>query len=1150
MIVKYLRFPKVVYLKNILILWSSIIFTSAAVANPEGGTVTNGNATISQSGNNTTINQTSQQTIIEWNSFNIGSKETTHFQQPTNGIALNRINSSQGMTQIYGQLTATGKIILINAAGIYFGTGSVISVGGLIASTSNISNANFLAGKYIFDQPSPYNASIINDGIIRAADYGLVALIGSTVTNRGLIEAELGSVVLATGDKFTLDFYGDQLINFSVDARASQGGRITNTGAILADGGKILVTAEAAQNVLDNVIDMQGVAQANSVGQVDGQIILAATTGEIRIGGKLRASGYHGLTGGTISVSANQITLQPKAVIQANGDSRGGTITLASNSVSLGGDLSAIGEGESAVGGNITVAANTIQLTNGSKLNVSGNAGGGNVTLSGNSGLTLTKTQATYIGMDGMSVILADAMQSGNAGTINISGGTVDLSGNISAIGNGNNGVGGSIQVAANSFSAIGAQLNVSGNAGGGNISVAGSTAPVTYINIDSASAFLANAINSGSAGEIDLAAVNVNLDGNLSATGLGATSVGGKIQVAANSFVAQGALMDVSAVTTAGSVTVAGISKANAAYINIDSHSNIFANANGTNSTGGNINLYADNVSLAGALNANASGVNSTGGNIAVYGDNLTLLPMTIVTADAGAKGGTVKIGNDATQKIMLSAGSTITAKAQNVNGFGGTISLVAYNSSIGGVLDSSAVSNGASGGNINVSGNNIEIASLAQLNASGYQNGGNIVLGAPSTSLLNVDAGSSLIAMATGNNKSVGGNIQIYSQITNINGTLNTSATTAAGAGTGGVISVYAMNTINIGNTANLNSEGDSTGGMIFIGGEARGSGPNSTAEYTNVSAGSVINASSLGDGNGGSVVVWADQLSTFGGLIVAQGGARGGNGGQVEVSGKARLVYAGKTDLTGTHGATGTLTLDPQNITIQNVGASSNPNDTVITVAALETMLLTANVLLVTSSSGNAPGDITVANNVSWDNSNKLTLSAYRNVNVDATITNNAGGSLALAADDTNTGVGTINFANNASVNMSGGGSVTLSYEPANGNFRYPNTYADNVNIGNGTTVSYTPLNYVTPQDNSAIISSFNVVPNVYANMSIALWQEPIEVIPAVNGGTVLALENNLEVITASTPALGVRVNDAPAGSGCGESAACVSNDFVIE
>jgi filamentous hemagglutinin family protein len=222
---------------TIRFLWRAIFVGAIAVALPHVGSIVSGGATISSPNSQTLlVNQTSQKAIIEWNSFNIGAKEKTQFIQPSvNSIALNRISASQGASQIYGLLTANGKIILINQAGIYFGPGSHVDVGGIIASTSNISNANFLAGQYIFNQPSPYGGSVINEGEIVARDNGLVALLGTGVVNNGVIQARLGNVVLASGNKFTIDFSGDQLINFSIDEPATRAG-VDQNGKPLKNG--------------------------------------------------------------------------------------------------------------------------------------------------------------------------------------------------------------------------------------------------------------------------------------------------------------------------------------------------------------------------------------------------------------------------------------------------------------------------------------------------------------------------------------------------------------------------------------------------------------------------------------------------------------------------------------------------------------------------------------------------------------------------------------------------------------------------------------------------------------------------------------------------------------------------------------------------
>ncbi len=375
-----------------MVLVASIIMVNVALGNPQGGTVTSGSATISNSGNTTTINQSSQQAIVQWNSFNISAQEKTQFIQPnSSAVALNRINAQNGASQIYGRLTSNGRIILINGAGIYFGPSARVDVGGLIASTTDISNANFLAGKYIFDQDTGYHGSITNAGKIIASKYGLVALLGDSVANTGVIQARLGSIVMGSGSIFTLDFNGDQLINFSVDAPASAASTgIHNSGKLLADGGQILVTAKAAAGVLDNVIDMSGVAETRSVSRQGGEIILSGDDNtDVTVSGTLNASG--GTQGGTIQVLGGNVHLTSTASLNASGLTGGGNINVGGNehgegpllnatstTIDAGATLnaSALNSGN---GGNVIVWSNDYTNYNGSVLaqggSVSGNGG-------------------------------------------------------------------------------------------------------------------------------------------------------------------------------------------------------------------------------------------------------------------------------------------------------------------------------------------------------------------------------------------------------------------------------------------------------------------------------------------------------------------------------------------------------------------------------------------------------------------------------------------------------------------------------------------------------------------------------------------------------------------------------------------------------
>jgi filamentous hemagglutinin family protein len=358
-------------------IWLHVVFfiipafiMSSSYANPVLNSVVAGSVTVQQSGNTVQVNQSSQRGIVAWDSFNISAGEKTKFNQPNaSAVTLNRINPQQGVSRIFGQLIANGTIILINGAGLYFGSGAMVNVGSIIVSTANISNANFMAGKYIFDEPSTYVGAIVNKGTITAADLGVVALLGAVVENDGLIRAHLGSVVMGSGSEFTLDFNGDQLITFAVTAPATHGG-VTNTGKIIANGGQILVTAAAAAGVLDNVINMSGYAEArsSSTGH-DGSIILSASNGNVVVSGKLNVSAKRHSTasGGKVSITGNNILLTHSAAINANGSSlgAGGSVAIkAINNLQVASKITAQGGKVSGNGGSVE--------TSGAKLNVSG----------------------------------------------------------------------------------------------------------------------------------------------------------------------------------------------------------------------------------------------------------------------------------------------------------------------------------------------------------------------------------------------------------------------------------------------------------------------------------------------------------------------------------------------------------------------------------------------------------------------------------------------------------------------------------------------------------------------------------------------------------------------------------------------------------
>ncbi|MDX2164310.1 MAG: filamentous hemagglutinin N-terminal domain-containing protein, partial [Gammaproteobacteria bacterium] len=317
---------------NLLTL-SSFLLWNLSVAAPEGGSVAQGSATISQSGAQTTINQSSQNAVINWNSFNTASHEAVQFNQPNaSSVALNRITNGLP-TQFAGSLNANGQVWILNPAGVLFTNTARVDVAGLVATTHGILDSNFMSGNYRFDLvPGSEYASIINNGLISAKDSGIVALVAPHVANNGLIQANLGKVSLSSGAAYTLDMYGDSLINFGSNAPI-QNGTVSNAGNIIANGGKVYMTANYASGVLDNMISMSGTVQAKSVGvNQKGEIVLYGgdyqakkMSGVTKVSGKLKVSSDDKSIGGFIETSGGYVEIAPAAEIDAG---MGGTWLL------------------------------------------------------------------------------------------------------------------------------------------------------------------------------------------------------------------------------------------------------------------------------------------------------------------------------------------------------------------------------------------------------------------------------------------------------------------------------------------------------------------------------------------------------------------------------------------------------------------------------------------------------------------------------------------------------------------------------------------------------------------------------------------------------------------------------------------------------
>jgi filamentous hemagglutinin family protein len=298
-----------------------------AFAAPQGGKVVRGAADIVQSGNTTNINQSTHKATINWNKFSIARNETVNFNQPnSSSMTLNRVIGNE-RSVIEGALNANGKVYLINSNGVVFGQGSSVNVGGLVASTLDITDDDFMKGRYVFQGGGKGTGQVVNMGTIKAVGDGngggYVALLGEQVRNEGVIIAERGTVAMNGATKATLNFNGDSLVSVSLDEGALNA-LVENKKAIYADGGKVILTAKAADEVLGAQVNTDGIVQARTLadltggaetGGTKGSIEIYAYNGTANIAGTLDASAPNGGDGGFIETSGKKVKVADSAKI-------------------------------------------------------------------------------------------------------------------------------------------------------------------------------------------------------------------------------------------------------------------------------------------------------------------------------------------------------------------------------------------------------------------------------------------------------------------------------------------------------------------------------------------------------------------------------------------------------------------------------------------------------------------------------------------------------------------------------------------------------------------------------------------------------------------------------------------------------------------
>jgi filamentous hemagglutinin family protein len=322
-----------------------------AQANPIGGSVVNGQANFSTTGNTLTVTNTPG-TIINWQGFSINTNETTRFaQQSASSAVLNRVVGSDP-SSILGTLQSNGRVFLINPNGILFGAGAVVDVAGLVASTLNLSDADFLAGNSHFTAV-PGAGNISNAGNITAhgdgQSGGQIFLIAPNVENTGVITAPNGEILLAAG--YSVDLANTNNPNLRVNITAPAGDA-TNVGKLIASSGSL--------GLFGTVVRNSGTVNADSATMQGGKIVFKASQ-LAEVGGTVSATGT---TGGTVQVLGNQVAVLGN--IDASGTNGGGTVLIGGDAHGANPDVQ--NAQYTYVDGNAIIKADASQTGNGGKV--------------------------------------------------------------------------------------------------------------------------------------------------------------------------------------------------------------------------------------------------------------------------------------------------------------------------------------------------------------------------------------------------------------------------------------------------------------------------------------------------------------------------------------------------------------------------------------------------------------------------------------------------------------------------------------------------------------------------------------------------------------------------------------------------------------
>jgi filamentous hemagglutinin family protein len=656
---------------------------------PTGGTVTSGSAVIAQNNNTLNINQSSQKAIINWSTFDVGSAATVNFNQPNSQAStLNRVNSAS-KSMIDGAVNSNGTVIFVNPNGIVFGKGAQVNTGSIVATTMNITDQEYLSenNKKIFSGSA--KGKIVNNGTITANNIdGYIALMAPQVKNQGVVIANMSgnnSIALVSGEKVTLTFQGERLLNVNVDASTIKS-LIKNKNLIQTNGGQVIIAANAASDLKSSVLVNTGTVSADGLNVKGGRIYLTAST------------------------------IKQQGIVTASAKSNSSSTRVE--------------------GGTIVAQANTIKLKSGSQTLATGDNGGGVITLSA----------AKLVNVKANAVVDASANTSGNGGSINIDAPTVKVMGKLFANGGNLFGNGGSINIIANDFVTAASSVIKAGsqvtNGVAGNLSISMPNINITQVFASLISSALnttnviLNALSevyftlansaSSNAAIINLLQGVVIYKTTSNRTGL-QLNAEGSIYVAGQVVADEGSLLDV-VLSGNNTISINELAKLVASSVTINSkQGEVDLNGASLTSAGGNINITAKGDINIVNLNVVASNPIDGGEIIIASSNGIVNLQQSFIQTNGGVgRGGTISI--TANQDVAVLNTNVLANGGEN----GGQVVIVSEGGDVN--LNQALVqTNGSTGrgGTILISGANQTLISGTEINAKGLIQGGIIKIG-----------------------------------------------------------------------------------------------------------------------------------------------------------------------------------------------------------------------------------------------------------------------------------------------------------------------------------------------------------------------------------------------------------------------------------